>query len=103
MTAPRGPTPSSHVWAVTLVTLAVLASIVGLELAGAPTTNLLTYVGAGVTPTVTILLIGGQLNSKADDLKREVNGRFSEALSKIPSADVRRQLADEREQSRAAE
>lgn len=89
MSAPDpGPVrePAGHIWAVVAIIIAVLGAITATTLSGRDASGLLTYVGAGVTPTVTILLIGARVSARVEQVREQVNGRFSEALAKIPDA-----------------
>lgn len=73
-----------NVWAVvTLVGLA-LCALVALAVLEKDSAAVVGFLGAAVIPTVTILLVGGKVSGEVAEVRREVNGRFSEAIAKIP-------------------
>lgn len=69
-----------NVWAAVTMVVAALASITGLSVVGADTTEVVLFIGAAVVPTVTVLLTSGRVESKVDDVHRQVNGRMSQLI-----------------------
>lgn len=69
-----------HVWPAVTMVIAALAAITGLSIVGADTTQVVMFVGAAVVPTVTVLLTSGRVESKVEDVHRQVNGRMSQLI-----------------------
>lgn len=77
-------TAAQNVWAVVVLVGLALAAVVTLAVTESASAELMTVIGSAVVPTVTILLVGGKLEGSVAEVRKEVNGRFSEALRKIP-------------------
>lgn len=69
-----------HVWAVVAIVLGALASVTAVAVSGATSADLLQVISAAVVPTVTILLVGGNVSSKVDKVEKQVNGRMSQLI-----------------------
>jgi hypothetical protein len=73
-----------HVWAVVAIVLGALAAVVVLAVTDSASDNLMLVIGMAVVPTITTLLAVGRVEGQISEVRKEVNGRFSEALKKIP-------------------
>lgn len=73
-----------HIWAVVAIVLGALAAVVVLAVTGAASDTLMLVIGMAVVPTITTLMTSGRVEGQISEVRKEVNGRFSEALSKIP-------------------
>lgn len=80
---------ASHIWAVVVLVGLALTAVVVLAVTDSGSTDLLTVIGSAVVPTITILLVGGRVQGDIAEVRREVNGRFSEAIAKIPDPENR--------------
>lgn len=80
---------AQNIWAVVVILVAALAAVVILAVTGSASSELMTVIGSAVLPTVTILLVGGRVEGSIEQVRREVNGRFSEAIRKIPDPPTR--------------
>lgn len=75
---------SGNVWAVVVIVVTAIAAVVVLAVTDSATAELMMVISSAVVPTVSILLVGHRLEAHVQDVRKEVNGRFSEALRKIP-------------------
>lgn len=70
-----------NAWPVVAIVTAAMACVTVLALGHAASSDLLTLISAAVIPTVTMLLIGGQISGQVSDVKHQVNGRMSELIA----------------------
>lgn len=75
---------SAHVWAALVMVLASLAAVTVTSVAGTPATDVLQVIATVVVPTSTVLLVGRQIATRVGDVHREVNGRMTELVQKLP-------------------
>lgn len=73
-----------NVWAVVALVALALAALVLLSIAGRDSSAVVGFIGAAVVPTVTVMLVGNRVSDQVAEVHRQVNGRFSEAIAKIP-------------------
>ena len=78
-----------NVWAVVCIVLGALAAVVVLAITDSASDNLMLVIGMAVVPTITTLLAVGRVEGQLSEVRKEVNGRFSEALRKIPEPNHR--------------
>lgn len=81
-----------NAWAVVAIVLGAISAVVVLAVTGSASADLMTVIGSAVVPTVTILLVGDRHSTQLSEVRKEVNGRFSEAIAKIPNPEDRPQV-----------
>lgn len=74
----------TNVWAVVALVGLALGALVALSIAGKDSSAVVGFLGAAVVPTVTIMLVGNRVSDQVAEVHKQVNGRMSEALAKIP-------------------
>jgi hypothetical protein len=84
---------SRNAWPVVAIVTAAMACVTILAVCHAASSDLLTLISAAVIPTVTMLLIGGQLSGQVSEVKSQVNGRMSELIAQRERAVSAAQLA----------
>lgn len=75
-----------HIWAVVVIVVATLTAVVVLAVTESASDNLMLVIGMAVVPTITTLVVSSRMEGQISDVKKEVDGRMSEALSKIPDS-----------------
>jgi len=70
------------VWAVVIIVCVALVCVTTLSVTGSAGDGLLQVIATAVVPTVTIILVGSRVESKVDDVHKQVNGRMSELIAR---------------------
>lgn len=76
-------------WAIVTMVVAALAAVTVVTVVGASAADLLQIVSAAVVPTVTILLVGHDVAGKVSNVEKQVNGRMSELIRKVPEPETK--------------
>jgi hypothetical protein len=78
------------VYAVVAIVIVTVIAVTTLSALGKPTADLVQLVALIVVPTVTSLLLLVKVNNvetKIDDVHKQVNGRMSQLLDKVPDSE----------------
>lgn len=77
---------AAHVWASLVMVVSSLGAVTATSIAGVAATDVLQVIATVVVPTTTILLVGRHVAGKVGAVEREVNGRMTELVARIPPA-----------------
>lgn len=80
----RGGNP---LWPVAAIVISTVAGVVALAVTKSATGDLMVVISAAVVPTITSLLTARSIQRDVAGVRKEVNGRFSEVIAKIPEPD----------------
>lgn len=70
-----------NAWPAAAMVIAAMSCVTILAVFHAASTDLLTLISAAVVPTVTMLLVGGQISGQVSEVRHQVNGRMTELIA----------------------
>lgn len=76
-----------NMWPVVAMVLGALASVTALAVLKVDNTGVMAFISGAIIPTVTILITSHRVETRVDDVAKNVNGRMSQLIDKktLPS------------------
>lgn len=69
-----------NAWPAAMMVTSAMCCVTILAVFHAASADLLTLISAAVVPTVTMLLVGGQISGQVSEVKSQVNGRMTQLI-----------------------